>query len=154
MFHETGPLPRLKTCTDKLVLYLEDDWPLDGPRAVFPIDIMNPCWIYPAVDLTHGATLQAAVGQLPFNFQIGDDVKKIQLLPPISAEGELEVFAGGCQGSPIATLPLAPAIANDGVTVLPKTALPPLAGAPHDLCFRFTQRSVDPMWAIQWIDIQ
>src|SRR5204862_226451 len=140
---------QLRLCSDRLVLSLEDDAPVDGDgdlsvgdRAVFLIDIMNPCWIDPAVDLTHGATLQAAVGQLPFNFQIGDDVKKIQLLPPVSAEGELEVFAGGCQGSPIATLPLAPAIANDGVTVLPKTTLAPRAGAPQDLCFRFTQRSV------------
>src|SRR5206468_972420 len=74
---------QLKMCSDKLVLSLEDDAPLDGRRAVFLIDIMNPCWIDPAVDLTHGATLQAAVGQLPFNFQIGDDVKKIQLLPPV-----------------------------------------------------------------------
>jgi hexosaminidase len=144
---------QLKLCSDRLVLSLEDDWPIDGPRAVFLIDIMNPCWIYPAVDLAHGATLQAAVGQLPFNFQIGDDVNKIALLPPASAEGELVVFAGGCDGERIASLPLAPAAANDGVTVLPRTELAPRAGGPRDLCFRFTQRSVDPMWAIQWIEI-
>jgi hexosaminidase len=144
----------LKLCSDKLVLSLEDDGPVNGDRAVFLIDIMNPCWIDPAVDLTTGATLQAAVGQLPFNFQIGDDVKKIELLPPVTPEGELVVFAGGCEGERIASLPLAPAVAQQGVTVLPRIELQPRAGGPQDLCFRFTQRGVDPMWAIQWIEIR
>jgi hexosaminidase len=80
-------------------------------------------------------------------------VKKIELLPPSTPDGELVVFAGGCQGERIATLPLAPAASEQGVTVLPRTQLAPRAGAPQDLCFRFTQRSVDPMWAIQWIEI-
>ena len=145
---------RLKQCTEKLVLSLEDDAPIEGDRAVFLIDIMDPCWIAPAVDLTKGATLQAAVGQLPFNFQIGDDVNHIELLPPSTPDGELVVFAGGCAGPRIATLPLAPAAANQAVTVLPKIELAPRAGGPQDLCFRFTQRTVDPMWAIQWIDIR
>jgi hexosaminidase len=145
---------QLKLCSDKLVLSLEDDGPVDGDRAVFLIDIMEPCWLYPAVDLTNGATLQAAVGQVPFNFQIGDDVKKIELLPPASPEGELVVFAGGCKGPRIASLPLAPAAANQAVTVLPPIALDPRAGGPQDLCFRFTQREVDPMWAIQWIEVR
>jgi hexosaminidase len=145
---------QLKLCSDKLVLSLEDDGPVDGDRAVFLIDIMNPCWIDPAVDLTTGATLRAAVGQLPFNFQIGDDVKKIELLPPATPEGELAVFAGGCEGPRIASLPLAPAAAQQGVTLLPLIELQPRAGGPQDLCFRFTQRKVDPMWAIQWIEIR
>ena len=145
---------QLKLCSERLVLSLEDDAPVDGERAVFLIDIMNPCWIDPAVDLSAGATLRAAVGQLPFNFQIGDDVKKIELLPPSTPEGELEVFAGGCAGPRIASLPLAPAAAQPGVTVLPEVALEPRAGGPQDLCFRFTQRTVDPMWAVQWIEIR
>lgn len=145
---------QLKLCSDRLTLSLEDDGPIDGKRAVFLIDIMNPCWIDPAVDLTTSATLRAAVGQLPFNFQIGDDVKKIELLPPATPEGELVVFAGGCEGPRVASLPLAPAVANQGVTVLPLIELRPRAGGPQDLCFRFTQREVDPMWAIQWIEIR
>jgi hexosaminidase len=144
---------QLKLCSDRLTLSLEDDGPIVGERAVFLIDIMNPCWIDPAVDLSRGATLQAAVGQLPFNFQIGDDVKKIELLPPATPDGELVVFAGGCEGERIASLSLAPAVSQQAVTVLPKIALAPRAGAPQDLCFRFTQHSVDPMWAIQWIEI-
>jgi hexosaminidase len=148
---------QLKLCSERIALSLEDDAPIaliDGERAVFLIDIMNPCWIDPAVDLTNGATLVAAVGQLPFNFQIGDDVKKIELRPPATPEGELEVFAGGCSGPRIASLPLAPAASENGVTVLPAVRLEPRSGGPQDLCFRFTQRTVDPMWAIQWIEIR
>ena len=141
-------------CSERLVLSLEDDAPVDGDRAVFLIDIMNPCWIYPAVDLSHGATLTAAVGQLPFNFQIGDDVKKIELRAPATPDGELEVFAGGCEGQRIASLPLAPATAQQAVTVLPAIELAPRAGAPQDICFRFTQREVDPMWAIYSVEIR
>jgi hexosaminidase len=145
---------QLKLCSDKLVLSLEDDWPVDADRAVFLIDIMEPCWVYPAVDLAGGLTLQAAVGQLPFNFQIGDDVNKIELLPPVAPEGELLVFAGGCAGPRIASLPLISAATNEGVTVLPELALEPRAGGPQDLCFRFTQRTVDPMWALQWVEVR
>src|SRR5262249_23622025 len=153
-FFERRSSHQLKLCSEKIALSLEDDAPLDGKRAVFLIDIMNPCWIYPAVDLAAGATLVAAVGQLPFNFQIGDDVKKIALLPPATPEGELEVFAGGCDGSPIASLPLAPAAQRQDVTVLPQVKLEPRAGGPWDLCFRFTQSKLDPMWAVQWIEVR
>ncbi len=152
-----GPYQRhmsqdLKTCTDKLVLSLEDDAPIEGARAVFLIDIMNPCWILPGVDLSHAVTLTAAVGQVPFNFQIGKDIEAIKLNPPRTLPGELEVRLDGCEGEPIAVLPLAPAADNDAVTVLPAV---PLTGSPgpHDLCFRFTQRTLDPLWAIDWVQL-
>ena len=142
----------LKTCTDKLVLSLEDDAPIEGERAIFLIDIMNPCWILPGVDLSHAATLTAAVGQVPFNFQIGKDIEAIKLKPPRTPAGELEVRLDTCEGEPIAVLPLAPAADNDAVTVLPAVPLSSSAG-PHDLCFTFTQRTLDPMWAIDWVQL-
>ncbi|HXY76530.1 MAG TPA: family 20 glycosylhydrolase [Steroidobacteraceae bacterium] len=142
----------LKTCTDHLVLNLEDDAPLEGPRAVFLIDIANPCWIFPSVDFTSRMHLTAAVGQLPFNFQIGKDREAIHFKTPHSAAGELEVRLDGCEGDPLVTLPLAPAADNDAVTVLPSVALPEVAGR-HDLCFTFTQRTLDPLWAIDWVQV-
>jgi len=152
-----GPYARhmsqdLKTCTDKLVLSLEDDAPIEGERAVFLIDIMNPCWIFPAADLSHVSTLTVAVGQVPFNFQIGKDIEAIKLNPPRTLQGELEVRLDACEGEPIAVLPLAPAADNDAVTVLPTVPLPSSRGA-HELCFRFTQRTLDPMWAIDWVQL-
>ena len=152
-----GPYQRhmsqdLKTCTDKLVLSLEDDAPIEGERAVFLIDIMNPCWILPGVDLSHAVTLTAAVGQVPFNFQIGKDIEAIKLNPPRTLQGELEVRLDVCEGEPIAVLPLAAAADNDAVTVLPAV---PLTGSPgpHDLCFKFTQPKLDPLWAIDWVQL-
>ena len=137
----------MKLCTQNLVLSLEDDAPLRGERAVFHVDIMNPCWIYEAADLSNGVAMEASVGQLPFNFQIGDDVHKIPLRAPASPAGELEVRLDGCEGEKVAVLPLASAVANHGVTKLPVTMLGPRAGR-HDLCFMFTQAKVDPFWVI------
>ncbi|HEU4655826.1 MAG TPA: beta-N-acetylhexosaminidase, partial [Steroidobacteraceae bacterium] len=70
---------QLQLCTDKLVLSLEDDAPLRGPRATFWVDIMDPCWIYPAVDLSNLSAIKVSVGQVPFNFQIGKAVNDIPL---------------------------------------------------------------------------
>jgi len=142
----------LATCTDKLVLNLEDDAPLAGPRAVFLIDIENPCWRLPATDLTRARHLTAAVGQVPFNFQIGRDVEAIRLRPPQTPAGELEVRLDGCDSAPLAVLPLAPAAGNDAVTELPTVALPAPSGT-HSLCFTFTQRTLDPLWAIDWVQL-
>ena len=153
-----GPFDRyasqdLKTCTDKVVLSLEDDAPLQGKRAIFLIDIMNPCWILPAADLSHAPTLHAAVGQVPFNFQIGKDRDNIRLATPQTRAGELEVHLDSCAGERIAFTSLAPAAGNDAVTRLPAIRLPQTSGR-HDLCFRFTQSTLDPLWALDWVQLQ
>ena len=142
----------LKSCSGQLLLNLEDDAPLHGERAVFLVDIENPCWIFPAADLSHAAQLTAAVGQVPFNFQLGPARAAIRLHPPSTPHGELEVYLDACDGQPLALLPLAPAAGNDAVTVLPTAALPHLSGA-HALCLRFTQRTLDPLWVIDWVQL-
>jgi len=142
----------LKLCTEKLVLSLEDDAPLTGPRAVFLVDIMNPCWIYEGVDLSQGMSLTASVGQLPFNFQIGDALKKIPLPSPKTREGELEIRLDSCQGERVAVLPLAPAVQRNEVTALPPVPIGAHEGR-HDLCFTFTRQKVDPMWAIDSVQL-
>jgi hexosaminidase len=73
------------------------------------------------------------------------------LHPPATPEGELEVRLGGCDGPPIAVLPLATAAGRAGQTTL-TGALPALSGA-HDLCFTFTAKRLDPMWVIDWIQL-
>jgi hexosaminidase len=155
---ELGPFERhasqdLRTCTDKLVLSLEDDAPLRGDRAVFLFDVMNPCWIFPSADLSEAPHLQVAVGQVPFNFQIGKDRDAIRFPVPQTSAGELEVHLDDCDGPRIALLPLAPAVDNNAVTQLPPVRLPP-AGGRHDLCFRFAQRKLDPLWALDWVQLR
>jgi hexosaminidase len=142
----------LATCGENLVLSLEDDAPVRGERAIFLVDLMNPCWLYKEADLSRITAIAASVGQVPFNFQIGADVKKIPLRRPRSAEGELEVRVDGCEGELIATLPLAPAVKNFAVTRLPPAPVASRAGK-HDLCFMFTQAGVDPTWAIDAVEL-
>jgi hexosaminidase len=126
---------------------------LHGPRAVFLIDIMSPCWIFPAADLARGPALQVSVGQVPFNFQIGKARDDIKFPSPQTPSGELDVFLDRCDGQRLAVLSLAPAVGNNAVTTLPAAALPKTAGR-HDLCFRFTQRTLDPLWALNSVQFQ
>jgi hexosaminidase len=140
----------LRSCTSGIVLSLEDDAPLSGERAAFLVDIMNPCWIYQAADLSHVTAIDAAVGQLPFEFQLGADVHVPKLNPPQTPDGELEVRIDGCDGERIAVLPLQPAVANNAVTELPAAKMAHRDGT-HDLCMKFTQRSYDPMWVLDWV---
>jgi hexosaminidase len=140
----------LTSCTDKVVLSLEDDQ-LPGPA--FQVDIMNPCWIYPAADLSSDRSFVAAVGQVPFNFQLGADIHKIKLNSPRTPAGELEVRVDGCDGEPVAVLSLQPALGNNGVTELPAAKIARRAGK-HDLCLKFTQRSLDPLWVIDRVRLE
>ncbi len=142
----------LELCTDRIRLALEVDAPSTEARPVVRFDIMEPCWIYRGVELGSPTTLNAAVGPVPYNYQIGDDAKKIRVGDARSPEGELEVRLDGCEGELLVTLRLAPAANRLGVTRLPAVALPARAGA-HDLCFRFARPGLDPMWALDWVEV-
>ena len=143
----------LDLCANAIALALEDDAPIGGRRAVFSVDIQNPCWIYRGADLDRARSVLASVGQLPFNFQIGEDVKKIRFAKPESREGELEVRQDTCDGPLLARLPLAPAMASQAVTLLPRAELAP-AGGRHDVCLRFAQPALEPLWAIDSLRIR
>lgn len=157
---DAGPLPadgqrrydhQVKLCGGGLVLSLIDDAPLQGERPSLMMDIMNPCWIYQQADLTHGAAVRLAVGQVPFNFQIGAAKDSIKLATPRTPEGELEIFVGACEGEPALVIPLGRAAASNELSIL-NGVLPPRAGQ-HDLCLRFAQHGLDPMWGIDWIEL-
>src|SRR4029453_2008082 len=79
---------QLKTCTDKVRLALEDDYPARGPRAVFVTDIFNPCWIYQKGPGGGAKQIAIEVGQIPFNFQVGKDIETIRFRPPTTPDGE------------------------------------------------------------------
>jgi len=143
---------QLKRCTDKVPLKMIDDAPRDfAKRAMFDVDILNPCWIWEGADLTKGAVLTARVGQIPFNFQVGKDRDNIPLRPPATPQGELEVRAG-CAGERIAVLPLGEAARNPGVSTL-HGRLPARPGK-VDLCLTFTAKTVDPFWVIDRITVK
>ncbi|HEY5807433.1 MAG TPA: hypothetical protein VIT67_05670, partial [Povalibacter sp.] len=143
---------QLEMCADKLVLALEDDAPLQGERAVFLVDAMEPCWIWRGADLSQVDALQATVGQVPFNFQIGKAINDIPLPKPQTPAGELEVRIDGCEGDLLVSVPLAPALESQAVTPLPPAKIKPSQGS-HDLCFKFTRKSVDPTWVIDSVQL-
>jgi hexosaminidase len=142
---------QLKTCTSRVVLALEDDYPATGKRAVFVTDIFNPCWLWEKTPVGGAKQIALSVGQIPFNFQVGKDVEGIKFAPPATPEGEFEVRAGGCEGPRVAVLPLAPAAANPGITRL-VAPLSPRAGN-ETLCITYTAKGVEPMWAIDAVEL-
>ncbi len=139
----------LQLCSENIGLLL---LPVAAVRSPLAIDIMNPCWIDRGIDLSGGPRMVAAVVPLPFNYEIGADAAKIRIGDARTAMGELEVHADGCDTPPLAVLPLPPAAhAVDGTT-LPAQRLPALPGR-HDLCLRFARPRLDPLWALDWIEI-
>ena len=115
------------------------------------MDIFEPCWIFAQAPLGGTKHIAIDVGQVPFNFQVGKDKEGIHFRPPATPEGEFEVRAGGCEGDVVATLPLAPAAVNAGVTRL----IAPIAPRPgrEDLCISYTARGVDPLWAVNRVEL-
>ncbi len=118
-------------------------------RAVMMVNVMNPCWIYRGLDTSHIDGMDIAVTHLPFNFQIGADIKKIPLYPRAAPSGQLELHLDNCNGPLLDVLPLAAAAKNPGFTTL-HAAFAPRPGR-HDVCLLFARRSVDPVWSIDWV---
>jgi len=135
----------LKLCSERLPLALASG------RAVLLVDILNPCWIYEKADLDGIAAIAAGAAQLPFNFSIGVDRDRISLRPARTPAGELEVHLDDCDAAPVAVLPLKPTARAGAV----ETVSAPLAGQSgiHDLCFVFTQNSLDPFWALNFVQL-
>lgn len=142
---------QLRTCTDKVTLALEDDFPAKGQRERFMMPILDPCWIYGKASMSDMRQITLDIGQVPFNFQVGRDRDAVKFRTPATADGEFEVRLGGCEGQRIAVLPIAPAVKNPGITRL-RASIDPVDGA-HDLCITYTAKSVDPLWAIRTIGL-
>lgn len=136
----------LKLCQQKIPLRLEDDAPFEGERAAFMVDIMDPCWIYEQAPLDQIRGIEVTIGQLPYNFQLWKDASGIVTHKPATEFGELEVRLDSCTGDVLAQISLEPAVKQPALTTI-SAPLPPRSGA-HDLCFMFTGKSHDPLWAI------
>ena len=139
----------LEQCSGGIGLLLSPSGSESPPLAV---DIMNPCWIDRGVDLSKGPLIVAAVAPLPFNYEIGAAAAKIRVGDARTVQGELEIHVDGCDTPALVLLPLAAASDTPGVTTLAPQRLPALAGW-HDLCLRFARPRLDPMWALDWVEI-
>jgi hexosaminidase len=145
----------LDQCTHAVGLLLEPR----GSTTPLAVDIMNPCWLDRGVDLSEGPQLLAAVAALPFNYELGADTPTIQASAARTPQGELEVHIDSCDAPASLVLPLgsaaptAPTAPPPGSVILPAARLPRLAGR-HDLCLRFARPTLDPLWALDWIEVQ
>ena len=151
-------LPRTRTaselelCGNAIPLRLEDDGPTNGKRLIHWADVMHPCWIWRGAPLDGMHRVTAQVGRMPFNFSIGEDIKKITYRPPSTPAGELEVRRDGCDGPVIGTLPLEPATHTSGDAEVSGPIAPQTGTA--DLCMTFTQKGVDPYWVLDRLTLQ
>ena len=143
---------QMELCGNAIPLRLEDDGPTHGKRLIHWVDIMHPCWIWRAAPLDGVRRLTAQVGRLPFNFSIGEDIRKITFDPPATAAGELHVRRDGCDGPIIATVPLASATRTSGAAEVAGT-ISPQSGT-HDLCMTFAQSGPDPFWVLDRLTLQ
>ncbi|MCM8731219.1 family 20 glycosylhydrolase [Hephaestia sp. GCM10023244] len=142
----TRAAAEMDLCSNAIPLRLEDDGVTDGVRRIHWVDIMKPCWIWKDAPLDGATRITAEVGQMPFNFAIGDDIKHITHEAPATPAGEFKVRRDSCDGPVIATVPLTAALASAGVTTV-SGSIAPQPGT-HDLCLTFAQTGIDPYWVL------
>jgi hexosaminidase len=139
----TRDAAQMETCANRLTLRVEDDGPANGRRAIHPVDILQPCWIWRAAPLDGQTRIRADIGSLPYNFSVGKRIRLLNFRKPETPEGELEVRQDRCDGPLVARLPLADAQGGSDVKTV-AGALSAGSGL-HDLCFTFTQAAPDPL---------
>ena len=135
----------LAMCTGQLMLRLEDDGPRDAPRAVYNVDIFNPCWSWKQAPLAGIGAVEVRAGRIPYFFQLAHDEPARKFKPAGSTHGELELRAG-CDGPLLADLPMPATTDADGFVTLRA----PLRNAPAttDLCLWFTGDTRPAMWVL------
>jgi hexosaminidase len=140
----------LRLCNPGLALNLEGEADAAGPHA-YLTNPQDACWIYPAADLTGVEALTVTFARLPFNFSLDAGHNTVTLHPPRQSAGELEVREDGCQTDPVAVAAVPPGA--PGVRGEIRLALPPRTGL-HDLCFSFTAAAIDPMLALDVVQLE
>lgn len=141
---------QLAMCTGQLMLRLEDDGPRSGPRAIYNVDIFNPCWRWDAAPLAGIGSVEVRAGRIPYFFQLAHDEPHRTFKPATTAHGELELHAG-CDGPLLARLPLPAQPDADGFLTL-RT---PLQNAPDkaDLCLWFSGDTRPAMWVLDRVTL-
>jgi hexosaminidase len=136
---------QLAMCTGALMLRLEDDGPRTGPRAVYDVDIFNPCWEWKAAPLANIASVQVRAGRMPYFFELAHDEHLRTFKKARSPYGELELH-DGCDGALLGSVPLPKDPGADGFQTLDI----PLKGAPSQssLCAFFTGDTRPNMWVL------
>lgn len=131
----------------KLLLRLEDDGPAEGPRAVFNVNIFNPCWLWQNANVDGIGKVRVRAGNIPYYFQLAHDEPQRRFEKARSAHGEMDILNGQCDGKPLATVPLPAKPGADGFITLEATLPRSLKGT-QNLCVRFTGDTRPTMWVL------
>ncbi|MHC9013318.1 family 20 glycosylhydrolase [Stenotrophomonas rhizophila] len=131
----------------QLLLRLEDDGPAEGERAIFNVDIFNPCWLWKEADVDGIASVRIRAGRIPYYFQLAHDEPNRRFAPKRSAHGEMDILGGQCDGKPLASVKLPATPGADGFITL-EAALPRSLKGSQNLCVRFTGDTRPTMWVL------
>ncbi|MCW4455582.1 family 20 glycosylhydrolase [Flavobacterium sp. MXW15] len=145
----------LSQCPDsgRLVLRLEDDNPLEGPRESFDVSIFYPCWLWEGAQLEGIASVKVRAGRLPYNFGLlRDEEAARRYRKPVAEHGEFEVRAG-CEGPVLASVPLPAQPGADGFVEL-EAPLSATAAERTDLCMTFSGDTRPQMWVLNRVTLQ
>ena len=137
----------LKPCGDSVLLRLEGGADAGGVAPLYNVDLMNPCWIYPQIDLAATQRVDVRIGALPYFFQLWHDTDKVVTYAPTGQADELQLRIDGCTGAPVATVAL-------GDSSAPQVVSAVLAAGTglHDLCAVFATRQRNRLWLVDWIE--
>jgi len=142
----------LAMCSQGLMLRLEDDGPFEGPRAIYNVDIFNPCWLWRDAPLGGIGAVDVVAGRIPYYFQLAGDEPNRKFRPARSAHGELEV-RDGCDGELLASVPL-PAEPDANGFVILHALLPEDHRTSADLCIVFTGDTRPTMWVVDQVALR
>jgi len=130
----------------------EDDGPADGARAIFNVNIFNPCWWWEGADVDGITKLRVRAGQIPYYFQLAHDEPQRRFVPARSAHGEMDILNAQCDGKALASVPLPATPGKDGFITL-EAALPRSLKGRQDLCVRFTGDTRPTMWVLDTLEL-
>jgi hypothetical protein len=138
----------LKSCADGLPLRIEGD--SDGRKQgpIYRVDLMNPCWIFPQVDLGKLARIQVQAGHIPWYFALWHDQAKVATRTSTSGADELQIRLDDCKGTVYKAVPLHIEHAE-----LESLDAPVDTAGVHDVCFAFATRAHDPFWLVDFVQL-
>jgi len=148
-----SPLERdsdaLKPCANGLPLRIEADNDGRGSGPIYRVDLMNPCWVFPRVDLDGVARISVRAGHIPYYFQLWHDEGKVVTRRSTNGADELQLRLDDCNGPIAFAVPLR----TDHAEV--ETIDVPISGAlgTHDVCFSFATRARAPLWLIDKVEL-
>jgi hexosaminidase len=133
-------------------LRLPDPTPAAAGSHPYLVEIFDPCWVWPQVELNRIQRLRVDVASLPYNFQLWNDAKSVVSRKPKKyPRGELQIHQDRCDGHVLATLALSPEILRSGKGEL-STDVSALSGT-HDLCLQFATGGHDPMRVVDAVQL-